>query len=123
MIYRGPGFFAVVRFGDLAPPPPLSPVSKLSLFLNLPVNRRSSLPKGGWEEGVGGAAESYGGEKAWFSINHSLLSSLLWVCIPMSGLAWTQYRWCSYQQLYILEYTFLEHAIVRPHAIVDVFPQ
>ncbi len=37
MIYRGPGFLAVVWFGS---PPFLhpSPVSKLSLFLNFPIN-------------------------------------------------------------------------------------
>jgi hypothetical protein len=46
---------------DLAPPPPLPPlsVSKLSLFLILPVYRRSI---------------SHNGEKAWSSINHSMLS-------------------------------------------------
>jgi hypothetical protein len=46
-----------------APPsytPPPSPVSKLSLFLSLPV----------W------GAKSYYGEKAWSFINHSILSAL-----------------------------------------------
>jgi hypothetical protein len=39
MIYRGTGFFAVVWFVSSPPPP----VSKLSLFLSLPVCLRSSL--------------------------------------------------------------------------------
>jgi hypothetical protein len=48
MIYRGPGFLAVVWFGTSSVP---SPVSKLSLFLSLPVCRRSILltRKGGRE--------------------------------------------------------------------------
>ncbi len=36
MIYRGPGFLAVVWFGSSTTPSP-SPVTKLSLFLSLPV--------------------------------------------------------------------------------------
>jgi hypothetical protein len=59
---------------DLAPPPtpPPFPASKMSLFLSLPVSRRSSLlmVEGG---GGGGGAKSYIGEKAWPSINHSIL--------------------------------------------------
>ncbi len=49
-------------------PPPSSPVSKLSIFLSLPVCRQSSLltgEGGGWEK-------SNDGEKAWSSINHTL---------------------------------------------------
>jgi hypothetical protein len=47
-------------------------VRKMSLFLSLPVSRRSSLlmVEGG---GGGGGAKSYFGEKAWPSINHSIL--------------------------------------------------
>ncbi len=41
MYYRGPGLLAVVQY-DLAPPP-LPPVSKLSIFLSLPVCRRWRL--------------------------------------------------------------------------------
>ncbi len=40
MIYRGPGSLAVVWFGSTPTP---SPVSKLPLFLSLPMCRRSSL--------------------------------------------------------------------------------
>ncbi len=43
MIYRGPGFLAVVWFGSLPTPYLPSPVSMLSLFLSLPVSRGSSL--------------------------------------------------------------------------------
>ena len=67
---------ALALSSDLAPPPhpsPLSPVSKLSLFLSLPVCSRSSLLTGEGERGQGGA-KSYRGEEAWSSINHSILS-------------------------------------------------
>ncbi len=46
MIYGGPGFLAVVRYGSS----PYLVISRLSLFLSLPVCRRSSLLT---EEGVG----------------------------------------------------------------------
>jgi hypothetical protein len=67
---------------DFAPRPPHPPslVSKLSLFLRLPVFRRSSLRKG---EGGGGGAKSYDGEKVWASINHSVLSEA--VPIPLAA--------------------------------------
>jgi hypothetical protein len=45
---RGRGFLAVVWLG---PSPTLSPISKLSLFLSLPLCRRSSLLTGVWGEG------------------------------------------------------------------------
>jgi hypothetical protein len=57
----------------LAHPLPLSPISKLSLLLSLPVCRRSGLLTGEGE-GNGGGAKSYDGEKGWPSVNHSLLS-------------------------------------------------
>ncbi len=47
MIYRRPGFLAVVWFGS-SPTPPPSPDSKLSHFPILPVFRRSSLLTGEW---------------------------------------------------------------------------
>jgi hypothetical protein len=53
-IYGGPGFFTVLWFGSSPAPFPLTPVSKFSIFLSLPVCRRSSLLmscRGG--EGVG----------------------------------------------------------------------
>jgi hypothetical protein len=70
------GFLA--RSYYLAPPPPPLPVSKLTFFLSLPVCRRSSLLTG---EGGGsrGGAKSDDVEKAWSSINHSILSgSIPW---------------------------------------------
>ncbi len=52
---------------DLAPPP--SPVSNISLFLNLPVCRRSSLLTGEGGRGVHcGGAKSKNRDKAWSSI-------------------------------------------------------
>ncbi len=55
-------------------PSPPSSVSKLSLFLSLPVCRRSSLLTGeGWEEGEG--AKLHAGKKAWPFIIHKLLSA------------------------------------------------
>jgi hypothetical protein len=45
----GPGFLAVVWFGS-SPTPNPPPVSELSLFLSLPMCRRSSLLTGNWEE-------------------------------------------------------------------------
>jgi hypothetical protein len=60
MTYRGPGHMIWL-------PPSL--VSMLSLILNLPVYRRSSLLT---HDGEGGGWEAR--EKAWSSINHSILS-------------------------------------------------
>jgi hypothetical protein len=49
MIYRGPGFLAGPYTRSSAPRPSPSPLSKLSLWLSLPVDLRSSLPMGkGW---------------------------------------------------------------------------
>ncbi len=73
MIPKGPGFLAVVWFGSSPTPfPPLLSASCL-FFLSLPVCRRSSLLTGEGGGG-GGGAKSYDGEKAWLSINHSILS-------------------------------------------------
>jgi hypothetical protein len=69
MTYRGP--LATLRSYDSAPRPPLfppSPVSNLSLFLSLPLCRRSSLLTGGR------GAESFDREKSWLSISNSILS-------------------------------------------------
>jgi hypothetical protein len=52
MIYRGPGFLADLLFGPRPPPSLHFPISKLPLFRNLPVCRRSSLLTGE-KEGVG----------------------------------------------------------------------
>jgi hypothetical protein len=65
MIYRAPGF--------LAPPPPLllSTISKLDRQQTGRLIKRDNLLTEG-----GGGAKSYEGEKAWSSINHSVLSGL-----------------------------------------------
>ncbi len=59
----------------LAHPLPPSPVSKLPLFLSLPVCRRSSLLTGEKVGGGGRGVESYDRKKAWPSVIHSLLSA------------------------------------------------
>ncbi len=62
MIYRRPDLLAVVY--DLAPsPPPLPSASLLSLL--------TGMGGGGGE----GGTKAYNGEKAWSSINHSILSA------------------------------------------------
>ncbi len=70
MIYRWPGFLAVVRFSLSPTPPPLSRhqvVSVFSVFLCV-------AGRAYWRERGGGGPESYNDEKAWSSINHSILS-------------------------------------------------
>ncbi len=52
MIYRGPGYFSFVWFGSSLTPFPIFPLSKLSLFLSLPVCCRSGLLTGEGVEGV-----------------------------------------------------------------------
>ncbi len=61
---------------DKAPRPPHSPspVSKLPLFLSLPVCRRSSFLRGGGGGGCGLGAESYDRKKAGPSINRPIIS-------------------------------------------------
>ncbi len=82
MIYaRVAGFLAVEWYGSYPPPSR----HKLSLFLSLPVCRRSSLlTERRREWGVGGA-KSYDGEKAWSSVNHSILPSYLDVLVMWEG--------------------------------------
>jgi hypothetical protein len=68
MIYRGPGFPAVGRFGSsptpFSPNLPLASCLIFSAFLYmLPVELTD-------ERGGGGGAKSYDGERAWPSINH-----------------------------------------------------
>jgi hypothetical protein len=70
MIYRGPGFLAVVLIRLFALALPLSPVSKLSLFLSLQMFRRPSLLTGEGRRG----AKSYDHYKALPSTNHSIFS-------------------------------------------------
>jgi hypothetical protein len=70
---------AFLRSYDLAPLPPFSPLSrglsKLPLYLSLPVCRLSSLQR---ERGGGGrgGAESYDHKNVWPCINHSIHSGV-----------------------------------------------
>jgi hypothetical protein len=73
MIYSGPGFIAVIY--DLAPPPPLLPPPVSKLDWRHTGRLIDNLLKG-VGEGVGERAISYDGEKAWSSINHSILSGV-----------------------------------------------
>jgi hypothetical protein len=74
MIYRGPGFLAIVLFSSMPNPSPPSLVIMLSIFLSLPMCCRSRLLAGKGGEG-GRGAESYDRKKAWSSIiNRSILS-------------------------------------------------
>ncbi len=68
VIYRGPGFLATN----------ISPVDKLSLFLSLPVCRRSRLLTGVGVRGGERGAKSYDGKKTCSSINHLILSCEWW---------------------------------------------
>ncbi len=68
VIERGPGILAIVWIGSSARSYPLPlPVSKLSLFLNLPVCRQ-------WGGGGRIYQTIYGRQKAWPSINNLKLS-------------------------------------------------
>ncbi len=72
MIYWGPGLLAVVWFGTTIPPPL---VSNLSLFLSsFCVSPVEPTDGRGGREGGGGGAKSYNDEKAWPSVNLSILS-------------------------------------------------
>jgi hypothetical protein len=53
MIYRGLSFLVIEWFSSSPTPSPPSPVSKLSLFLRIPVCRRSSLLTGEGRRGWG----------------------------------------------------------------------
>jgi hypothetical protein len=67
MIHRGPVFLAVVWFGSFLTPFPLFRQQVVSLS-------QSSCPAYLRESGGRGGAESYDGENARSSINHSMLS-------------------------------------------------
>jgi hypothetical protein len=78
MIYRGPCFLAVVCFG-FYPTPATSPVSEMSLSNSSCVSLSPfELTDGREGDEVEEEAESYDGEKAWSSINNSILSD--WSC-------------------------------------------
>jgi hypothetical protein len=69
MIYRKPGFLAVVLS---TPRPPLSRQQVVSLSQPSCVSP-VELTEGRWAERVGGRGAKYDGEKAWPSINNSIL--------------------------------------------------
>ncbi len=76
MIHRGPGGLSPCRMTWLTPPlplPSLHSASCLSFSVFLWVAYRAYW----WERGKGGRAgyKSYDSEKAWSSINHSILSA------------------------------------------------
>ncbi len=70
MIYRGPGFLTVVWFGSS--PTPFSREQVVSLSQSFCVSPDELID--GWVDGQG-TKSSYDGEKAWPSINHSIISS------------------------------------------------
>jgi hypothetical protein len=76
MIYRGPGFLAVVWFSSSPIPFPPYPISSLYLFISLPVLSPVELTgrRGGGGGGGGRGAKSFDRKKALLSINHSILS-------------------------------------------------
>ncbi len=70
MIYRRPGFLAIVWFGSSPIPFPLSRQQVVSLSHT---SCASSVHRAFWREGGGGVVKSYDKEKAWSSINYSIL--------------------------------------------------
>ncbi len=74
LIYRGPGFLAVAWFGSTSTPPPSPPPQQLvSPFQSSQSPVELTDGRGG---GGGRGAKSNDIEKAWPSINHSILSVL-----------------------------------------------
>ncbi len=73
MIYRGPGFLAIIWIGSAPTPFPLSR-QQVSLYLSLPVCSVELTDGRGGRGGHG--AESYNSKKSWPSINRSILSDL-----------------------------------------------
>ncbi len=72
IIYRGPGFLAVVWFGSFATPSP-TPGNKLSLFLSLPVCRPLSLQ----------AYRGWGGDRQKSPVLYKYLNTLcFWTWLP-----------------------------------------
>ncbi len=72
---EGQAFLAVVWLGS-CPTPPLTLASCLSFSFFLYVVRRVVLHSTEGRGGVGRGAKSYVGQKAWSSINHSILSDV-----------------------------------------------
>ena len=74
MIYKGPGILAVLWSGSCPTPSPLSG-RKLDRRHIGRLRKRDNLPTEGGREERGGA-ESYDGENAWSSVNHSIIGKL-----------------------------------------------
>jgi hypothetical protein len=95
MIYRGPAFLAFVLFVSLPTPFCPSPVSKLDRRHTGRLRKRDNLLTGE-EEGVRGEAELYESERAWSSVNHSILSGVTYsshfLSLSTSGWAEPQFR-------------------------------
>jgi hypothetical protein len=76
MIYRGPGFLAVVGFGSSTPPSPLllSVISTGDTNI-VRLRKRDNLLTGG-EQGMDEEPKPNhrNRKKAWFSVHHSILS-------------------------------------------------
>jgi hypothetical protein len=53
------------------------------------LRKRDNLLTGGGVEGMWGGAKSYDGDKAWYSINHSILSGMTAVWERREKGAWT----------------------------------
>ncbi len=70
MIYRGHGFLCV----GFNSSPISSPVSKLDGQHTETLRKRNNLLTGEGGNGFGEEPKSYDGEKAWSSVNHSILS-------------------------------------------------
>jgi hypothetical protein len=90
MIYRGPDFLAVKCFGSLPSPPPCPPstVSKLDStgYAQEDVERETTCWRERGDDVGEEGATSYDGEKAWSSINHSIVSGtffFLYTTSPM----------------------------------------
>ncbi len=74
MIYRGPGFHAILWFGSSSTPSPLSSKQIVSLSQSSCVSPVELT--GRWGKGrYGGGAKSCDSEKAWSLINHPILSA------------------------------------------------
>ncbi len=91
MIYREPGFPAVVWFGS-SPAPffPISSVICVSFSVFLCVEGQAN-----WQDGGGdvGGAKSNNGETAWSAINHSILSGFNYTCsVSLSSKALSRRR-------------------------------
>ncbi len=84
MIYRGPGFLAVIY--DLAPPPPPLPFSMLDRRHTGRLKKESQLA-----DVRGGKEEPYH-TKVWSSINHSILSGLQYLRIRQKVVSFPQLK-------------------------------